>query len=246
MTPHAGTGTGSVPMPAPWPRSRDRSSWTVPAALIALVIIPLTAGALRVLEVVGGPHLLPENPRITASPAPLVVHVIAAGVFALLGALQFSARLRRRHRGWHRRAGRVLVPAGLLLAGSGLWLTLFFPGAPGGTPLWMVRVVVGSVTAVSLVLGYIAIRRRDITAHRAWMIRAYALSVAAGTQTVTEGIGEALLGVNDLSKFVGVTAGWVVNAAGAEWIIRRPATSRTPRITRDRRTQQVRPASAGR
>ncbi|HEY5879255.1 MAG TPA: DUF2306 domain-containing protein [Nakamurella sp.] len=212
--------------------SRRRTS-----ALMALMIIPLTAGAVRILEVAGGPHLLPENPRITASPAPLVVHVVAAVVFALVGALQFPARLRRRHRGWHRRAGRVLVAAGLLVAGSGLWMTLFYSDAPGGTPLWTVRLVVGSATAVSLVLGFTAIRRRDVAAHRAWMIRAYALAVGAGTQTITEGIGEALLGVNDVSKFVGGTAGWVVNIAIAEWIIRRPGT---------RRNRQVHLATAGR
>lgn len=210
-------------------RSRDGSSWRFPVALIALVATPLVAGALRVLEVAGGPQLLPENPRVTASPAALVVHVGAAGVFALVGAWQFPARLRRRHLGWHRRAGRLLVPAGLLVAGSGLWMTLFYLDAPGGTPLWTVRLLVGSATAVCLGLGFAAIRRRDIAAHRAWMIRGYALAVAAGTQTVTEGIGEAVLGANDLSKFLGVTAGWVVNAAVAEWIIHRPAKSRTKR-----------------
>jgi uncharacterized membrane protein len=184
----------------------------------------MVAGVLRVLEVAGGPHLLPDNPRIAASPAPLVVHVVAAGVFALVGALQFPAHLRRRHRAWHRRAGRVLVPAGLLVAGSGLWMTLLYVDAPGGALLWTARLVVGSATATALVLGFAAIRRRDVPAHRAWMIRAYALSVGAGTQVITEGIGQALLGVNDLSKFVGVTAGWVVNIVVAEWIIRRPTT----------------------
>ena len=44
-----------------------------------------------------------------------------------------------------------------------------------------------------LVLGFTAIRRRDIPAHRAWMIRAYALGLGAGTQAFTEGVGEALV-----------------------------------------------------
>lgn len=89
--------------------------------------------------------------------------------------------------------------------------------------MWAVRLVVGSATALSLVLGFGAIRRRDISTHRAWMIRAYALSVGAGTQMMSEGIGESLLGVNDTSKFLGSTAGWLINLAVAEWIIRRPA-----------------------
>lgn len=208
-----------------------RSDWAIPAALIGLLIVPMTAGVLRIVEVAGGPQVLPENPRIADSPGPLVVHVAAAGVFALVGALQFPAGIRRRHRVWHRRAGRVLVVAGLLVAGSSLWMTLLYDDAPGGIGLWLARLLVGSAISVSLVLGFAAIRRRGLAAHRAWMIRAYALCVAAGTQALTEGIAEALLGVDDASKSLGATAGWVINAAIAEWIIRRPARRRTrPRL----------------
>ena len=239
MSPRASAVT--VQVPARPPRTREAAGWSVPAALIALLLIPMVAGTLRVLEVAGGPHVLPHNPRITDSPGPLVIHVAAAGVFALVGAFQFPARIRRRHRHWHRRAGRVLVATGLLVAGSGLWMTLFYSDAPGGTSLWAVRLLVGSATAASLVLGFTAIRRRDLTAHRAWMIRAYALAVGAGTQTVTEAIGEALLGVNDTSKLVGSTAGWVVNIALAEWIIRRPASRG---VRRAEQTQAV-PAAVG-
>jgi uncharacterized membrane protein len=214
--------------PAPQRRSgvRDGSSWRVPAALVLLSAIPVAAGSLRLLEVAGGPQLLPDNPRIDASPAPVVVHVVAAAVFALLGAFQFPASLRRRHRAWHRRAGRVLVGAGLLVAGSGLWMTLFYPGAPGGDLLWTVRLVVSHAVAASIVLGFTAIRRRDIPAHRAWMIRAYALALGAGTQVFTQGIGEGVFGTSDLSTGLSVSSGWVVNAAIAEWVIRRPATRR--------------------
>jgi uncharacterized membrane protein len=227
--------SGVAPKRSPAPR--NVSTWAVPVALVALVVIPLVAGTLRVVEVAGGPQLLPANSRIAASPAPLVVHVVAAGGFALFGALQFQARLRRAHRGWHRRSGRVLVLAGLLVAGSGLWMTLLYADAPGGAPLWAVRLLVGTATAVSLVLGFAAIRRRDVATHRAWMIRAYALAVGAGTQTITEGISQALLGVNDLSKFLGSSAGWVLNLAIAEWVIRRPVSTR--------RTRQARAALAG-
>ena len=214
----------------------DGSSWRVPAALVALTIIPLTAGSLRLLEVAGGPQLLPTNPRIDASPAPLVLHVAAAAVYAVVGAFQFPARLRRAHRAWHRRAGRVLIAAGLVVAGSGLWMTLFYPGAPGGDLLWTVRLVVGSAIAASIVLGFTAIRRRDIAAHRAWMIRAYALAVAAGTQVFTQGIGEGLFGISDLSTGLSVSSGWVINATVAEWVIRRPGA---------RRARRARAAAAG-
>jgi uncharacterized membrane protein len=218
------------------PGSRDGSSWRVPAALVALTIIPLIAGSLRLLELAGGPQLLPTNPRVNASPVPLVLHVAAAAVYAVVGAFQFPARLRRGHRAWHRRAGRVLIGAGLVVAGSGIWMTLFYPGAPGGELLWTVRLVVGSAMAASIVLGFTAIRRRDIAVHRAWMIRAYALAVAAGTQAFTQGIGEGLFGTTDLSTGLSVSSGWVINAVVAEWVIRRPGV---------RRARRARAAAAG-
>ena len=207
--------------------SRAGSTWRVPLALLVLSLVPLVAGTARLVELAGGPQLLPSNPRVDASPAPVVVHVLAAAVYALVGAFQFPRRFRSRHRSWHRRAGRVLVVAGLLVAGSGLWMTLFYAGAPGGVLLWTVRLVVGSAMAASLVLGFTAIRRRDITAHRAWMVRAYALGLGAGTQIFTQGFGEAIFGRSELSTGLSVSAGWVVNAVVAEWVIRRPARRRT-------------------
>jgi uncharacterized membrane protein len=205
------------------------TGWAVPAALIILSLIPVIAGSLRVLEIAGGPHLLPTNPRIDAVPAPVVVHILAAAAYAILGAFQFSARLRRCWPHWHRRSGRLLVRAGMLVALSGLWMTLFYASAPGGDLLWAARLLAGTSIAVCIVVGVTAIRRRDITAHRAWMIRAYALAVAAGTQAFTQGIGEALFGTRELSTALSVSAGWVINAAAAECVIRRPAALRARR-----------------
>jgi uncharacterized membrane protein len=212
-----------------WRTGSVGSSWRVPAALLVLSAIPVVAGTLRLLEIAGGPQLLPANPRIDAVPAPVVVHIVAAAVFAILGVFQFSARLRRRRPSWHRRSGRVLVGAGLAVAGSGLWMTLFYTGAPGGQLLWAVRLLVGSAMAAFIVLGFTAIRRRDIAAHRAWMIRAYALAVGAGTQAFTQGVGEALFGTGELSTALSMSAGWVINVAVAEWVIRRPRARRVDR-----------------
>ncbi|MFI7064578.1 DUF2306 domain-containing protein [Kribbella sp. NPDC050124] len=216
----------NLPAPPRPRRGREGSSWRVPTALLALTIFPLVAGSLRLLELAGGPQVLPTNPRIDASPAPVVVHVVSAAVYAVVGAFQFPARLRRRHRAWHRRAGRVLVGAGLLVAGSGLWMTLFYAGAPGGDLLWTARLIAGSAIATSLVLGFTAVRRRNFAAHRAWMIRAYALSVAAGTQVFTQGLGEGVFGTTSLTTALSVSSGWLINLVAAEWLIRHPAVRR--------------------
>ena len=113
------------------PTRSTRSAGWVPWALVALVLVPAIAGSLRLVELAGGPQLIPANPRLTASPLPLIVHIVSALSYAVLGAFQFSAALRRRRPGWHRRAGRVLLVLGLGVAFSALCLTLFYPPEPG-------------------------------------------------------------------------------------------------------------------
>jgi uncharacterized membrane protein len=217
----------STRRPASTPGNR---SWPVPAALIALSAIPLTAGTFRLVQLAGGPEVMPADDRFVGFPAPLVMHIVGAAVYALVGAFQFVPRFRRRHRTWHRRSGRVLAVAGLPVAGSALWMTLLYAQKPGtGDLLYVLRQVFGSALAACLVLGFTAIRRRDIAAHRAWMIRAYAIGLAAGTQAFTEGIGEALLGTGERQGDLARAAGWAINPAVAEWAIRRRPTRRRVR-----------------
>jgi uncharacterized membrane protein len=209
-------------------RTRERS-WPVPVALVVLSAIPLAAGALRLLQLAGGPAVIPADHRFAGFPLPLVVHIVGATTYALVGILQFLPRFRRRHLTWHRRAGRVLAVAGLLVAISGLWMTLFYEPQPGtGDLLYVLRLVFSSAMAACLVLGFTAIRHREIAAHRAWMIRAYALGLAAGTQAFTEGIGGAIFGTGVLAADLAKGAGWVINLAVAEWAIRRSALVTRP------------------
>lgn len=224
-------------------RNRSQSrGWPVPAALLALSFIPLTAGSLRLVQLAGGPALMPADDRFNGFPTALVAHIIGAAVFALVGMFQFVPGIRRRRRAWHRRAGRVVAAAGLAVAGSALWLTVFYEAQPGtGDLLYVLRLMFGSAMAGCLVLGFTAIRRRDIVAHRAWMIRAYAIGLGAGTQVFTEGIGGAIFGTGDLAGDVARGAGWVINIAVAEWAIGRPTSARRRR-TADRRATS---ASAG-
>ncbi len=224
---------------------RDRPrSWPVPAALIALSAIPLTAGTLRLVQLAGGPAIMPADHRFTGFPVPLVLHILGATVFALGGAFQLVPRFRRRHPGWHRRAGRVLTVAGLVVVGSALWLTLFYAPQPGtGHLLYVLRLGFGSAMAGCLVLGFTAIRRRDIPRHQAWMIRAYAIALAAGTQAFTDGVGGAVFGTGVVPADLAKGAGWVINLAVAEWVIRRSTRGRRLRV-RSSRGRSVSPPPA--
>jgi uncharacterized membrane protein len=216
-------GPAAVPARSTRPTRSTRSIGWVPLALVALVLVPAVTGSARVVEVLGGPHVMPANPRITASPVPVVVHIVSALLYAVLGAFQFSAGFRRRWPGWHRAAGRVVLAAGLAVAFSALWMTQFYPRQPGtGELAYLFRLAFGSGMAAGIVLGFTAIRRGEVARHRAWMARTYALGLGAGTQVFTLGVGGAIFGKGTLTTDLMLGAGWVINLAVAEYVVRRP------------------------
>ena len=102
-----------------------------------------------------------------------------------------------------------------------MWLTLLYDRKEGtGDLLYGVRLVVASYMAVAVMLGLTAIRRRDIKAHRGWMIRAYALALGAGTQAFTVGFGEAMFGSGVGRTDLMMSAGWALNLVVAEVMLR--------------------------
>jgi len=217
--------------------NRPRAGWLVPAGLLALGIVPAIAGALRLAELGSGAAITPENARFFAAPAPVVIHIVSAVLFSVLGAFQFSAGLRRSRPHWHRLSGRVAAPLGLAAALSGLWMTLFYPNADAnfdGPAVYGMRLAAGAGMVAAMVLALTAIARRDIPAHQRWMTRAYALGMAAGTQVFTHipwFLWPELQG--ELLRAVCMGAGWVINIVIAELILMRGRHIRAPRNSRE-------------
>jgi uncharacterized membrane protein len=210
----------------------SKSDWLIPAALVALSLVPAIAGTVRLAELAGRAAITPANARFFASPLPVLLHIPAVVAYSILGAFQFSNTLRRRRRGWHRAAGRILVPCGLVAALSGLWMANFYPWPEGdGVLVYIERLVFGTAMVASIVLAVNAIRRRDFASHGRWMTRAYAIGLGAGTQVLTHLPWFILVGgkPGELPRGVMMGAGWVINVAVAEWIIRKPRGSITHR-----------------
>ena len=199
-----------------------RADWLVPTALITLSIIPIFQGTVRLVGLAGGVEITAENARYFEAPLPAVLHIVGVSIYCVLGAFQFASRFRHRKPGWHRAAGRLLIPCGLTAALSGLWLNQFYPPIEFDGPLlYSIRILVGTAWALFICLGFAAIRRRDFQRHRAWMMRGYALGLGAGTQVLTV-MPFILLPISfgELTKDIALGAGWAINLAVAEWIIR--------------------------
>lgn len=200
---------------------RASARW-VPFALVAFSLVPVISGSLRLGGLMGGPRLMPADARIGAFTAPVILHILSVIPYSLLGAFQFSSRLRARRPGWHRASGRLLVPLAMTVALSGVWMVLAYPPKPGsGVLLQGIRLVVGTTMAAAVVFGFVAIRRGDVTAHRAWMTRAYALALGAGTQVFTGAFGPMLLGTGVLANDLTMGAAWAINLAVAQYLIGR-------------------------
>src|SRR5438270_3246099 len=95
-----------------------RADWWIPGLLILLSLVPAIAGTARLAQLAGGAQVTAENARFFAQPIPVVLHILSVIPYSILGAFQFSPGFRRRHRPWHRAAGRVLGVCGLIAAMS--------------------------------------------------------------------------------------------------------------------------------
>lgn len=216
---HASLIQRNLPKPAaPWWRSAAFMS----AGLLLLAAVPVIASILRLSDLAFAEAITDENARFFAAPISIVVHIAGASLFLVLGAFQFQPNLRGRFPRWHRVAGRSALIAGLSAALSGLWMTVSYPSAADTDFLYALRMTIGAAWAAFLILAFLAIRRRDIARHRAWMIRAYAIAAGVGTTVITFGLSYLITGedtpqVNALAQ----AAGWGINLVVAEWAIRR-------------------------
>lgn len=177
----------------------------------------MIGGALRLGDLIADPASAPP----AALSMVIVAHIVSMSAFCLIGAFQFSAALRRR-RGWHRAAGRWLIPAGFIAALSSVPIGAFFRGPDDELALAMVRVVFAAAMTVFLVRAVIALRNGDFAAHGREMTRAYAIAVSGGTQALVVALWTIPFGEVDATGETWlVAAGFVINSVAAEVLIRR-------------------------
>ena len=144
-------------------RSVSSREWIFLAIILIYSFVPTFGGLYRITELLGGPAIVPENPRALAHPLPIVLHILSSFLFCLLGALQFLPNIRRHRLGLHRMMGRVVAAAGCTSALTGLWMTHFyaFPQELQGSLLYSVRIVLSLSMVGLIVWAVIAIRSQN-------------------------------------------------------------------------------------
>ncbi len=183
------------------------------------------------------PHILagtvPDDDfsvRYVAHPWLAYLH-IAPGVVYLLGApLQLSRGFRTRHYTIHRRLGRALLSLAVVSGVLAMIFGLLYSW--GGVLEAAASLTFGAWFVTCLVLAFRAIRLGDVSRHRRWMIRAFAVGLGVGTIRLWVGAFTALTigrnggaeGLTLPDQFTFGLAFWLglsMHVAVGEWWLRR-------------------------
>ena len=160
--------------------------------------------------------------RRASYPWALSGHIIGGSALLILGFAQFSARLRHACPACHRWTGRALIALGVSFALSSLWMNFSDQAMAASALHDGAQNVVAVLFLITLGLGVAAIRRGELARHRVWMLRAYALTLGAATQTVMLLPVFLVVGEVEGTAFDLVfISGWLLNLAVAEVLIRR-------------------------
>ena len=200
-----------------------RNTVLVFGSLLAVAVAAYAIGAYALLPI--GSRVHPDmRAAFEANAAAVHAHVFAAAVALILGPLQFSSRLRTRRPVWHRWIGRGYLAIGVLLGGlAGLYLSMH---AFGGVVAQLGFAFLAIAWLQTGLLAYLAIREGDLTRHRAWMIRNFALTLAAVTLRLYLPAA-AGAGIEFETAYPAIAwLCWVPNLVVAQWVVR--SLSRTP------------------
>lgn len=151
------------------------------------------------------------------------IHITSSMLCLALGPFQFLQGWRKKHLRWHRLAGKIYVVSILLLGcPTGLYMAFF---ANGGFPTALGFFLLSLVWWYATYMAWHTIRRRDVQAHRRWMVRSFALAFSAVTLRI---IWMPLLSLftpipHDTILHITAYLNWIPNLVVAELLLRRYA-----------------------
>jgi len=148
---------------------------------LALAIVLLIAAGFVYLYVF--PYYLHYNEAAFNSSAAnhwqmrgwLLLHISSGMLALLIGPWQFSRRLRQRYLQLHRVSGRVYVIAVLFGCAAAFRLAI---GTTFGKAWGLGLAGLAFAWATTTLMAYYAVRQRQISIHKEWMVRSYVVTFA--------------------------------------------------------------------
>jgi hypothetical protein len=197
-------------------RVLERIGWIL--LLLGALFAAGNAVMFMTVENYGSPQI---KARFLSIPLAGWSHAMGGAIAAIIGPFQLLSFVRNRYRPVHVWLGRTYLLSVLAGGLAGLYFAL---GSLGGVSLGGDTAAVG-FTVLAIVwlytgsMAYFAIRRRDVLAHRRWMIRNYALTFAAATLRI-ELVALLTSGVTFAVAYKTVAwSSWVPNLAIVEtWL----------------------------
>jgi len=115
-------------------------------------------------------------------------HVIFGPIALLIGPWQFMQRFRNRNIRLHRLLGKIYVASCLLSGIAGLYIAQF---ASTGIIARLGFTTLAILWLFTTTKAFTSIRQKQVTAHQIWMIRSFALTLAAVTLRIQLGVSVA-------------------------------------------------------
>ena len=156
-----------------------------------------------------------------------LLHIVPGFLFMVLGPLQFVKRIRSRHIRLHRWSGRILLLSVAFLGFSALQMGF---RAFGGANEAAATIFFASVFLFAFGKALFHIRRREMAAHREWVIRGFSIGMGIVTTRPVVGLFFAFTDLQ-LAEVLGI-AFWIAFSlhliAAEVWIhLTRPVVSRS-------------------
>lgn len=167
----------------------------------------------------------------------LRAHIILAIIALLVGPLGFIERVRQRNLKWHRYAGRIYVISILLNFLPCVYLACF---ATGGAASAVGFFVLNLIWVGTTYKAYRAARNRHIKAHRRWMIRSFAVTLANLQLYVLKTVFNRVAGLDyETAYTIAVWLCWLFGLFVAEIIIQLFFSSQVETGTRQKSASQT-------
>lgn len=136
------------------------------------------------------------------------IHVILGGIALLIGWVGFVDKIRNKYLNFHKIAGRIYVICFLITALTSIVVSY---NAFGGFVSQLGFMTVGVIAVFTTVNGYLAIRKREINEHRAWMRYSYACCLASVTLRIWMPLLGTILQDDLLTYKIVAWLSWVPN-----------------------------------